>query len=168
MYRLTSTREAGFLVLSVPILALFIQLAALAAGAAMLLVGASVFGNDGIFLDQVMSETRAVRGCLRAIRDEEISGTTDCSDYAQAHLDHFAVYAQAPASAACASSFLLREYHKNNYRIDDFYEYLYARQIREDCSHSNVNPVWVVASLSSLGFYSAFLSKEIQEIRDGG
>ena len=140
-----------------------IQLITLSAGGIILLVVISALSNDSIFLDQVMNETRAVRSCLRGIRDNEILNTKDCSEYAQAHLIHFPLNS-SPATAACGSSIFLREYHRRYYQIDSFDERRYTRNIREDCSHSDVNKTLVKSSLIWHRIYKDSLLEEFEEM----
>ena len=167
--RLIPKRVGGFLLLlPVSVLGLIFQLAALAGltagGIITLLVSISVFSNDGILLDQVMNESRAVRSCLRGIRDGEISSPKYCSGYAQAHLSHFVLHS-TPATAACGLSFFLREYHRRNYQIEPFDESRYSRDIREDCSHSDVSENLVKSSLVSDGIYKDSLLEEFEEVK---
>ena len=60
------------------------------------LLASSPSEPDGFGQDH--QEQWAVTSCWRSIRDGQISGTDQCSDYAQAHLDFFSEHLAADAA----------------------------------------------------------------------
>ena len=145
-------------------LIVFLQMSVLSAGALILLIGILSTSDEGITMDQVMNESRAVRNCLREVRDKKITKTTECSGYAQAHLGFFSLYSQSPASVACASSIFLREYHRQNYQIRIFEENLHSLNIQKDCLHPDVKEAIVEASLDPTRIFEEYALGAPKEI----
>ena len=151
------------------IFGLFFLLPALvaASGGLLLLIGISIFDNDGIHLDQFISENHSLRRCMRHVRDKydyEIYMNNPCSYYSEEHLDHLAFGKKEPATEACALSFSLREYHRLHYRITSVEEEHYSEAIQKDCSHPDVQYYLLRASLSALGIYDQ--KSVLQEFKD--
>ena len=138
-----------------------------ASGGLLLLIGISVFSNDGIALDQFISENYSLRRCMRLVRDKYDHGidtNNACSYYSEAHLNHLAFGEKAPATEACALSLSLREYHRSYYRITTIDEEHYSEAIQKDCSHPDVQYHLLRASLSALGIYDH--KSVLQEFKD--
>ena len=163
------TQDGGFLFLHIPIFGLIFVLPALvaASGGLLLLIGISVFSNDGIALDQFISENYSLRRCMRLVRDQYDHGiytNNPCSYYSEAHLNHLAFGEKEPATEACALSLSLREYHRSNYRITTIDEEHYSEAIQEDCSHPDVQEPLLRESLRTLGIYNDV--SILQEFKD--
>ena len=167
--RSRAAEDRGFLFLHIPIFGLFFLLPAIvaASGGLLLLIGISVFSNDGIALDQFISENYSLRRCMRQIRDKDdydIEVHNQCSYYAEFHLVHLAFGKKEAATEACALSFTLREYHRSHYRITSIDEEHYSEAIEKDCSHPDVQYYPLRASLSALGIYDQ--KAVLQEFKD--
>ena len=140
-----------------------------ASGSLILLFGILVLRNDGIELDQFISENYELRRCMREIRDKnDYSNSMDipCPYYAEVHLDSLAFGKKAPATEACALSFSLREYHRLHYHITTKDEYYYSQAIQKDCSHPDVQEPLLRASLSVLRINNyALVLQEFRKIK---
>jgi len=90
---------------------------------------------------QVHQEQSAVASCWRDIRDGRISDTTQCSDYAQAHLDFFTEQlAPDAATTTCNLSRAHLAYALNSSSdAKGLLEQLQA-EAKADCSHPGVTP----------------------------
>ena len=163
--------DGGFLLLHIPIFVLFFLLPAVvaASGGLILLFGILVLRNDGIELDQFISENYELRRCMREIRDKnDYSNSMDipCPYYAEVHLDSLAFGKKSPATEACALSLSLREYHRLHYHITTKDEHYYSQAIQKDCSHPDVQEPLLRASLSVLRINNyALVLQEFRKIK---
>ena len=92
---------------------------------------------DGFGQDH--QEEWAVASCWRDIRDGRISDTTQCSDYAQAHLDFFtAQLAPDAATTTCNLSRAHLAYARNSSPDATALLAQLEQEVQADCSHPDV------------------------------
>lgn len=92
---------------------------------------------DGFGQDH--QEQWAVASCWRDIRDGRISGTTQCSDYAQAHLDFFTEQlAPDAATTTCNLSRAHLAYARNSSPDATALLAQLEEEVQDDCSHPDV------------------------------
>ncbi|WP_232756576.1 hypothetical protein [Vulcanococcus limneticus] len=92
---------------------------------------------DGFGQDH--QEQSAVASCWRGIRDGSISDTTQCSDYAQAHLDFFTEQlAPDAATTTCNLSRSHLAYARNSSPDATALLAQLEEEVQADCSHPDV------------------------------
>jgi len=93
---------------------------------------------DGFGQDH--QEQWAVASCWRDIRDGRITGTEQCSNYAQAHLDFFTnELAADAATTTCNISRSHLTYARNNSPEAKALISQLEQEVRSDCSHPDVS-----------------------------
>ena len=93
---------------------------------------------DGFGQDH--QEQWAVASCWRDIRDGQIAGTEQCSDYAKAHLDFFTdELAADAATTACNLSRSHLTYARNNSPEAKALVSQLEQEVRSDRSHPDVS-----------------------------
>jgi len=93
---------------------------------------------DGFGQDH--QEQWAVASCWRDMRDGRISGTKQCSDYAQAHLEFFTAELSAnPANTTCNLSRSHRAYARTTSPDAKALLAQLKEEVRSDCSHPAIS-----------------------------